>query len=85
MLICYVIKSENKHVFQKNSYLRLPLRLGNDSFKDGFISEDKIKILSHALLSFKYIMIVHKEKIKNFRKYLRADKIKIIKEITNGL
>ena len=30
-------------------------------------------------------MIVHKEKIKNFRKYLRADKIKIIKEITNGL
>ena len=60
MLICYVIKSENKHVFQKNSYLRLPLRLGNDSFKDGFISEDKIKILSHALLSFKYIMMVHK-------------------------
>ena len=60
MLICYVIKSENKYVFQKNSYLRLPLRLGNDSFKDGFISEDKIKILSNALLSFKYIMIVHK-------------------------
>ena len=60
MLICYVIQSGNHHIFQKNSYLRLPLRLGEDSFRDGIISDKKIKTLSDALISFKYIMRVHK-------------------------
>ena len=60
MLICYVINSGEEYIFQKNSYLRLPLRLGEDSFRNGIISEEKIKTLSEALLSFKYIMKVHK-------------------------
>ena len=60
MLICYVVQSGNQHIFQKNSYLRLPLRLGEDSFRDGIISDKKIKTLSEALISFKYMMRVHK-------------------------
>ena len=60
MLICYVIPCGKENIYQKNSYLRLPLRLGEDSFSDGIISEDKIKTLSEALISFKYIMRVHK-------------------------
>tara|TARA_B100001057_G_scaffold495377_1_gene594264 strand:- start:1748 stop:2644 length:897 start_codon:yes stop_codon:yes gene_type:complete len=60
MLICYVISSGKEYIFQKNSYLRLPLRLGEDSFRNGIISEDKIKTLSDSLLSFKYMMRVHK-------------------------
>ena len=59
MLICYVIQSGNEDIFQKNSYQRLPLRLGEDSFKDGIISDKKIKTLSEALISFKYMMRVH--------------------------
>jgi len=59
MLICYVIQSGNQEIFQKNSYQRLPLRLGEDSFKDGIISDKKIKTLSEALISFKYMMRVH--------------------------
>ena len=59
MLICYVIQSGNQEIFQKNSYLRLPLRLGEDSFRDGIISDQKIKTLSEALISFKYMMRVH--------------------------
>ena len=59
MLICYVISSGEKNIFQKNSYLRLPIRLGEDSFKDGLISNSKIHKLSNAILSFKYIMNVH--------------------------
>jgi exopolyphosphatase / guanosine-5'-triphosphate,3'-diphosphate pyrophosphatase len=59
MLICYVISSGDEYVFQKNSYLRLPIRLGEDSFKNGIISNKKIIILSNAILSFKYIMKVH--------------------------
>ena len=60
MLICYVIPFGKENIYQKNLYLRLPLRLGEDSFIDGIISEDKIKTLSEALISFKYIMRVHK-------------------------
>ena len=59
ILICYVIPSGKEYIFQKNSYLRLPLRLGEDSFSNGIISEDKIKTLSEALISFKYMMKVH--------------------------
>ena len=59
MLICYVISSGKEYIFQKNTYLRLPLRLGEDSFSNGIISEDKIKTLSEALISFKYMMKVH--------------------------
>ena len=59
MLICYVIPSGKDYIFQKNSYLRIPLRLGEDSFSSGIISEDKIKTLSEALISFKYMMKVH--------------------------
>ena len=59
MLICYVFQSGNQKIFQKNSYLRLPLRLGEDSFRDGIISDKKIKTLSEALISFKYMMRVH--------------------------
>ena len=59
MLICYIIPSGKKYIFQKNSYLILPIRLGEDSFKDGIISKSKIHKLSDAILSFKYIMNVH--------------------------
>ena len=59
MLICYIIPSGKKYIFQKNSYLRLPIRLGEDSFKDGIISKSKIHKLSDAILSFKYIKNVH--------------------------
>ena len=60
MLISYVIKDDNgKIYFQKNSYLRLPLRLGEDSFKNKSISESKIDTLINAINSMKYIMKVH--------------------------
>jgi len=60
MLISYVIKNnEGKLHFQKNSYLRLPLRLGEDSFKDQSISKSKIETFINAINSMKYIMKVH--------------------------
>ena len=59
MLICYVIYDNNINIFQKNQYIRLPLRLGEDSFRDGEISKKKIDTLSNAIISFKYTMKVH--------------------------
>ena len=48
--------------FQKNSYLRLPLRLGEDSFNNKSISDNKIQTLTNAINSMKYIMKVHNVK-----------------------
>ena len=31
-----------------------------------------------------YVLIVHKDKIRDFKKYLKDEKIKIVKEITDG-
>ena len=59
MLICYVINNNDINIFQKNQYIRLPLRLGEDSFRDGEISKKKIDTLSNAIISFKYTMKVH--------------------------
>ena len=59
MLICYVINNNDIDIFQKNQYIRLPLRLGEDSFRDGEISKKKIDTLSNAIISFKYTMKVH--------------------------
>lgn len=60
MLISYVINNgKGKLHFQKNTYLRLPLRLGEDSFKNESISESKIDTFINAINSMKYIMKVH--------------------------
>ena len=60
MLISYVIKNEKGELhFQKNSYLRLPLRLGEDSFLNQSISDSKIDSFINAINSMKYIMMVH--------------------------
>ena len=60
MLISYVIKNEKGELhFQKNSYLRLPLRLGEDSFLSQSISDSKIDSFINAINSMKYIMMVH--------------------------
>ena len=60
MLISYVIKDDNGKVhFQKNSYLRLPLRLGEDSFNNHSISEIKVEKLINSINAMKYIMNVH--------------------------
>ena len=60
MLISYVIKNDKGNIhFQKNSYLRLPLRLGEDSFLNESISESKIDTFVNAINSMKYIMKVH--------------------------
>jgi len=60
MLISYVIKNDKGNLhFQKNTYLRLPLRLGEDSFLNESISESKIDTFINAINSMKYIMKVH--------------------------
>ena len=67
MLIANVIYNDSKSFIFKNSLIRLPIRLGEDSFTKGYISESKINDLIDAFKSFKLIMKTHK--ISRFKVY----------------
>lgn len=62
-----IITKKNEIFFQKNSLVRIPIRLGEDSFTSGKISENNIKRLTKAIKAFKLIMKVHK--VSHFRAY----------------
>ena len=59
ILIANVIEIENKVFFQKNSLIRSPVRLGEDSFTLGEISDKGIKRVIKTLKAFKLLMDVH--------------------------
>lgn len=59
ILIANVIEIENKVFFQKNSLIRSPVRLGEDSFTLGEISNKSIKRVIKTLKAFKLLMDVH--------------------------
>ena len=60
MLISNVISTRSSKVFfQKNSLVRVPIRLGEDSFTSGDISDINLKRLIKAINAFKLIMKVH--------------------------
>ena len=59
ILIANVIEIENRVFFQKNSLIRSPVRLGEDSFTLGEISDKSIKRVIKTLKAFKLLMEVH--------------------------
>ncbi len=63
LLISNVIKREGKHaVFMKSEMVRVPIRLGQDSFTVGEISESNCKRIVKAMKAFKLIMEVYEVK-----------------------
>jgi exopolyphosphatase / guanosine-5'-triphosphate,3'-diphosphate pyrophosphatase len=65
LLLSNVIEEDKKTTFRKSSLIRMPLRLGEDSFNSGVISERRIKKLVLTMLAFKYLMEV--EDVVSFR------------------
>lgn len=59
MLICDVIDYDNKPFFKKDMTIRIPLRLGEDTFSSGFISDVKKEKLALLLTSFEGILEVN--------------------------
>ena len=53
----YVFETEFGPVFKKASLVRLPIRLGEDSFHQRPIQEYKINELSEAMVAFKHLML----------------------------
>ena len=60
LLISNIIIEEGKETkFKKSSLVRVPIRLGADSFVKGFISDKNITRLVHAMKAFQLLMDVH--------------------------
>ena len=60
LLICNVLQKKNKKIsLNKELLVRAPIRLGEQSFLDGEIFENKIVLLSKACSSFKNLMEIY--------------------------
>ncbi len=59
LLLCNVIETNGKTIMTKAELLRVPLRLGTDSFSLGYISDQKISKLNDTLQAFKLLMKVN--------------------------
>lgn len=58
LLLCNVIEDSKDTHFKKNELIRMPIRLGEDSFLLKKITEEKIKKLVHTMKAFKYLIKV---------------------------
>jgi len=59
LLINYVYETENGPIFHKASLTRVPVRLGEDAFLNGVISEEKARLMIHSMKSFFHLMKVY--------------------------
>lgn len=61
LLITNIVEQEGKEAqFNKNSLVRVPIRLGQDSFTIGKISKVNIERMIDAMIAFRLLMKVHK-------------------------
>lgn len=67
LMIANVFDKEGKTSIKKVDLIRLPVRLGEDVFVDGVISNKNYKRMIDAMKAFKYIMKVHK--LDDYRAY----------------
>jgi exopolyphosphatase/guanosine-5'-triphosphate,3'-diphosphate pyrophosphatase len=56
LLLSRVIDDDGEPFFRKESLTRIPLRLGEDVFTTGVISEDKTERLIATITGFKYLI-----------------------------
>lgn len=61
LLITNIVEQDGKESqFNKNSLVRVPIRLGQDSFTVGEISEENVSRMIDAMNAFRLLMKVHK-------------------------
>ncbi len=56
LLLSQVFENGKNPIFKKESLIRIPIRLGEDTFKMQYISDTKVKKLTRTLIAFKYLM-----------------------------
>ncbi|KGO91995.1 Ppx/GppA phosphatase family protein [Flavobacterium subsaxonicum] len=61
LLICNIVEQDGKEPqFNKSSLVRVPIRLGQDAFTVGEISDENISRMVDAMKAYKLLMKVHK-------------------------
>ena len=65
LLITNVIPTKTHTYYQKVSMIRLPIRLGSDSFTKGYIGKKNVKRMTDAMGAFATLMKVHE--VEDFR------------------
>jgi len=60
LLIANIMETEDGYVYKKDTLLRVPLRLGDESFLHQKLSDKKIKELVQTMLAFRNLMDVFK-------------------------
>lgn len=61
LLICNIVEQEGKEPqFNKSSLVRVPIRLGQDAFTVGEITDENIERMVDAMKAYKLLMKVHK-------------------------
>lgn len=73
-----VFANNGKPIFKKESLIRIPLRLGEESFLDGRISDNKAERLSKVIQAFKNLIEA------NDVKHYRACATAAMREASNG-
>lgn len=59
-LLLAQVLNNGRPFFSKDSLVRIPIRLGEDAFTDGVISDEKREKLVTAMIGFKYIIDAYK-------------------------
>ncbi|UKT65556.1 Ppx/GppA phosphatase family protein [Pedobacter mucosus] len=59
LLIADISKQDGKFKYKKNTFIRVPLRLGDDAFLDQHISDKKSADLVKTMAAFKHLMDVY--------------------------
>lgn len=67
LLINNIENDKGKTVFKKVAYLRVPIRLGEDTFGKGAIGDSKLYRLNEAMIGFSHIMRAYK--VSEFKAY----------------
>ncbi len=79
LLVSNVITKDNVTQFKKSALVRVPIRLGEDSFIKGYISEQNKNRMIKAMKAFQLLMEVH-----GVKKY-KACATSAMREATNGV
>ncbi|MDG2433559.1 MAG: exopolyphosphatase, partial [Flavobacterium sp.] len=79
LLVVNIVEQEGKETqFNKSSLVRVPIRLGQDAFTVGEISDENIDRMCDAMKAFHLLMKVHK--VQDYRAYATS----AMREAYNG-
>jgi exopolyphosphatase/guanosine-5'-triphosphate,3'-diphosphate pyrophosphatase len=60
LLLSKVVEGGDRPVFEKESFIRMPLRLGEDTFLHGRISDEKTESLAETMIGFCHLITAYR-------------------------